>query len=761
MGVFDLSGFHSEIASRYGVAMPDFCPDGKFYRAGRDQHAWAIGTILTVQNKIYATVFYGSWSSGDGTQRWNSYTESSLSARSLAQIKRDIKAHQKKIDLERERVAEETANRYEPVFAMASIGDVHPYMVSKGLGSNYVAKVLGAGELAIPMRLNGKFRSVQLITRAGAGFDKKFPFGTGKRGASCLVGDGPGHTIFISEGFATACSVYEAMPDYKSYCAFDCGNLLSVAQVIRKDNPESPIIVCADNDASRAGVKAAQTCVNKVSNLSYVMPKQLGQDFNDVYVSEGAHKLTDILTQHLSGAHKWPSLDDGFITKVIADSGKEKIIKHFDQMYEYFAAQCGLIYARELKAFYAYNQTYYAPLSDDDVRSACERLLGVQARGFDREEFLKLCRARAIRDFDDFFKDSMSINFVNLKNGVIDLKSGRLLPHDKRYKFRYQIDNEIDMNMKCPTWEQFIGVVTKNRQHLADNIEEFIGFILSGESYFRFNSALILDGAGSNGKSTLIEAIMHIVGVRNLSAAPLHQMSGNRFLTHKLATSLVNVSEEEPKTVFSESGIFKKLTGNSTQFAEDKGKTGYSFINKSKILISYNEMPFLGDESTGMLRRLLVIPCEENLDVNPGLKIKNVMAKLRVEIPGIIARCLRAYVRLSDRGYFNISQETKARVDQMRRESNPVRDWALDMIRVKPGSEVRTEVLWESFEDYVGKNGRLGKIGFMKKLISVCRAINDTGSYVGTEVRRVNLNGVSKLRKALVGIELKEEKSDA
>lgn len=753
MGVFgDLDGFHAELLSTYNVTIPDFCPDGKFYRAGERQHAWAIGTILTVQSKSYVTVFYGSWADSSGARRWNSYETSSLSARCAAQIKRDIKEHKEKIENERESEARRTANQFNPIFESATSADLHPYMASKGLDSNYVAKVLGAGELIVPMYLDDKFRSVQIIKKENGEFTKRFPSGTGKKGSYCLVGGGEGNAIFISEGFATACSVYEAMPEYKSYCAFDCGNLLPVAKYLRSRNPDTPIVICADNDASEAGIKAAKLAVNSIDGLSYVKPEAVGTDFNDLYTAKGPNEVTRILTSHLAGDHKWPTRHDGFVTWTLTG----KMIKHFDHMYEYYAHKTGLIYARESKSFYAYHGTHYKMLTDDDIRSVCEHLLGIQARSNDREEFLKLCRAKAITGLDDFFDDSSPVRYVNFKNGVIDLSTGKLIPHDKRFRFRHEINCDIDMNMRTPTWDKFMDLITLGRKHLIENIEEFIGFALSGEGYYRFNTALILDGSGSNGKSTLLTAIRNLLGSKNVSAVSLSALGSNRFLSHQMANSQLNISEEEPKTVFSETGAFKKLTGNSVQFAEDKGKSGYSFINKSKVLISYNEVPFLGDESSGMLRRLLIIPCEQNFDANPSLKVENILEKILIESPGIAAKCLHAYTRLSARGKFNVSNETSAKVDSMRRDSNPVRDWALDMVDFSNAdSWTQTDDLWREFEDFIGKGTRFTKIGFVKKLIQVCKIIGDEKRQYAVSVQRVAVGGSLKPRRGVSGISIK------
>ncbi len=53
--------------------------------------------------------------------------------------------------------------------------------------------------------------------------------------------------IVIAEGYATACSLSEAL-GFSTVAAFDSGNLPSVAKALRGKFPDKPIIIAGDND---------------------------------------------------------------------------------------------------------------------------------------------------------------------------------------------------------------------------------------------------------------------------------------------------------------------------------------------------------------------------------------------------------------------------------------------------------------------------------------------------------------------------------
>lgn len=136
---------------------------------------------------------------------------------------------------------------------------------------------------------------LQFISEDGA---KRFLPGTRKTGSFYSMHKGASPTIYISEGFATGSSIFEAMQS-TVYVAFDCGNLIHVAKVVRAAHPGIGIVICADNDRARekgnVGVEKAKEAAAAVDGL-VVIPdfSQAGfnicekpSDWNDVHYMYG------------------------------------------------------------------------------------------------------------------------------------------------------------------------------------------------------------------------------------------------------------------------------------------------------------------------------------------------------------------------------------------------------------------------------------------------------------------------------------------
>jgi len=133
-----------------------------------------------------------------------------------------------------------------------------------------------------------KLRSLQAIfpeKHPVLGRDKDFLAGGQKRGCFYWLGK-KSETVLIAEGFSTAASLYEATGN-QVFIAFDAGNLVNVAKIVRAKRPDAEIIIMGDNDLSGTGQDAARAAALACGG-KYLIPPEPGTDWNDVISGKGA-----------------------------------------------------------------------------------------------------------------------------------------------------------------------------------------------------------------------------------------------------------------------------------------------------------------------------------------------------------------------------------------------------------------------------------------------------------------------------------------
>jgi len=161
----------------------------------------------------------------------------------------------------------------------------NPYLKRKAVNA-YGLKSL-KDVLLVPVQdMAGTIHGLQFIAPDSS---KIFKTGTNKTGHFFKIGTTKENTIIVSEGYATGASIYQAT-GHAVVIAFDSGNLLPTAQIIRSKYPDMKIIFAADDDyqtEGNPGLTKATEAAKTVNGLLAMptFPANRGPkdtDFNDL-----------------------------------------------------------------------------------------------------------------------------------------------------------------------------------------------------------------------------------------------------------------------------------------------------------------------------------------------------------------------------------------------------------------------------------------------------------------------------------------------
>lgn len=164
------------------------------------------------------------------------------------------------------------------------------YLIAKGL-SGFTFPILTDGSILLPLvDESGVVTAAQTITPQG---EKRLLTGSTKRGAYHAVNapESP-QSVLIAEGLATALSVHLMRHDALTVAAIDAGNLLPVAEVMRRKLPDAEIIIAADNDhhedgQPNTGREAAEKAALSVAGSVSLPPTSNKADWNDYHQQNG------------------------------------------------------------------------------------------------------------------------------------------------------------------------------------------------------------------------------------------------------------------------------------------------------------------------------------------------------------------------------------------------------------------------------------------------------------------------------------------
>ena len=190
-------------------------------------------------------------------------------------------------------------------------------------------------------------------------------------------------------------------------------------------------------------------------------------------------------------------------------------------------------------------------------------------------------------------------NFINCKNGVINLDTGELVKHDKKYLFTYCIKANFILNqddIKAPNFEEFIDTSLEGDKEKRKLLLEIVGYLSS--NYNEAKTAFIFLGKPHSGKSLLSKLIAKLIGEKEVSNIPLHKL-GDRFSIAEFSNHRININAEISSSKLNNIDVFKAIVGGDYLTGEYKGQSPFSFKCRIKLLFCGNFMPELKDLEVG------------------------------------------------------------------------------------------------------------------------------------------------------------------
>ena len=270
-------------------------------------------------------------------------------------------------------------------------------------------------------------------------------------------------------------------------------------------------------------------------------------------------------------------------------------------------------------------------------------------------------------------KKQSEANYIAFKNGIYDLSTDEMIPYTPDIILTNRIEHNYNKNAYNDLTDKTLNKLSVNDKQIRSLLEECIGYTFLRRN--ELGKAFILTGDKSNGKSTFLDLIAHILGDKNISALDLREL-GDRFSTSMLFGKLANIGDDIGDEFMQGSAvsIFKKIvTGNRIK-AEQKGKDPFEFNPYIKLLFSANDMPRMRDKTGAVLRRLVMIPfnatfSKNDEDYDPFIKYKLIKED---SIEYLIKLGVDGLKRVLENNEFTRSDKVIDTLKEYEEENNPI-----------------------------------------------------------------------------------------
>lgn len=183
---------------------------------------------------------------------------------------------------------------------------------------------------------------------------------------------------------------------------------------------------------------------------------------------------------------------------------------------------------------------------------------------------------------------------LNCLNGVIDLKTDQLKPHNPENFITKIIPVEYNPKATCPLWIEFLETIFNWNQDITGFLQRAIGYSLTGDTSEQ--CLFLLHGSGANGKSTFLSIVNYLLGdyaqtaIFDTFLAKKEERSVNNDIARMQGKRFVSAIESEGERRLSEV-LIKQLTGGDIITARFLFAEFFEFTPQFKIWLACNHKP--------------------------------------------------------------------------------------------------------------------------------------------------------------------------
>jgi len=323
---------------------------------------------------------------------------------------------------------------------------------------------------------------------------------------------------------------------------------------------------------------------------------------------------------------------------------------------------------------------------------------------------------------------------LNCLNGMIDLRNGKLLPHDPECLITKLCHVPYEPEAECPRFLKFLhwamgdnpeSDLTPRVVNLVSFLQRVFGYSLTADVSEK--AAFVFWGPnGNNGKTTLltifrtlldeysaqisIDALMMQRGAMDAAMrADLADLRGARFVMTSEVEKEHRLSEGKLKYITAGMGDIKSCR---------KYENPIEFPATHKLFMDCNHRPTVRGTDNAIWRRLKPVPFEVSIEETDPEFDKNLAARLEAEDKGILAWTVRGCLEWQQKGLGDVAEIKKANTE-WRENDDPLREFIEDCCDVGNGQWVRSAELAAAYAWWAKQHGErfpLGREPFQERI---------------------------------------------
>ena len=312
---------------------------------------------------------------------------------------------------------------------------------------------------------------------------------------------------------------------------------------------------------------------------------------------------------------------------------------------------------------------------------------------------------------DDFDADPW---LFTCANGTLDLRTGKLRPHDPRDLITKASPVAFDPQAAHPLWTRYLDYATNGDAELEAYLRRACGYCLTGctgEQVF-----FLLLGPEATGKSTLVEAMLAVMGDYAVKASfdtflERRDVGGPRpDIASMAGARLVAACETSADKRLAEA-MLKELVGGDSLTARHLYHESFTFVPQAKLVLAANESPKIRDRDSALWRRLRRLPFEHIVpEGKRDPAIKAALTNPKDAGPAILAWAVRGCLEWRQQG-LGYPDTIRDKTAALRQSMDPLGEFFSECCVLGDAFQTPAAELRQAYEAWAKENGSRATVG--------------------------------------------------
>lgn len=260
---------------------------------------------------------------------------------------------------------------------------------------------------------------------------------------------------------------------------------------------------------------------------------------------------------------------------------------------------------------------------------------------------------------------------IIFQNGILDLTSGHLRPHDQSLFATNIMPYDWTPGAPCPQWCAFLDQAFTGDPERISLLQEWLGYLMTHD--YTWQKMLVMLGGPRSGKGTIGRILAALVGKQNFTGGHLSAFASDSFLAGLRTKTVLFIGDAAkrvpPAKVNEVTERLMSISGNDEVNFDRKFMTALSETLPTRVTLAANSVPRLFDDSGALASRLLLLTFDRS---HLGAEDLTLGDRLHTEIGGIASWALDGLRRLRQNGKFTQPAACEEEMQDIRDAYSPL-----------------------------------------------------------------------------------------